>query len=448
MKRHAALAVVLASGLAAGARGETPVDRAKDVQRVTDQGNARVQKAADAQLEQADEKSAPAGKPAKAPPAEDLGAGPPEGGARAADEGRGQVPPPDTYTIRPGDTLWDLSGRFLNNPWYWPKVWSYNPEITNPHWIYPGNVLRFYPSEEEAPVRVEPVEAGAGQAAGEPGAEEEEYEPPRELEDLSKADMKVPPPEEEKDAVAVAGPYKIGYVASNATLTRHDGLVTPRELAESGTIVNAFEEKLLLSMLDRTYAQFKGTPPVKVGESYVVYKTLRPVKHPVTGELFGYQSTILGSAKVVAVGDKAATLVITRSFAPIERGNLLAPWPERTFRRVERKPNTLSLDGRILTTQIEVLTQLAQFNVVFVDKGSADGVQEGNVFKVLRSGDPYGRKPSEASWDPKLPPETIGELLIVDVKERASSAFVTRSLRELVVGDRIEMRPSGGAGGN
>ena len=447
MKRHAALAVVLATGLAAGARAETPVDRARDAQRVTDQGNLRVQKAADAQLEQADEKSAPAGKVEKAPPADDLGAGPPEGGARAADEGRGQVPPPDTYTIRPGDTLWDLSGRFLNNPWYWPKVWSYNPEITNPHWIYPGNVLRFYPSEEEAPVRVEPVENAPGQAA-EPGGEEEEVEQPRELEDLSKADMKAPAPEEEKDAVAVAGPYKIGYVSPKATLARHDGLVTPRELAESGTLVSAFEEKLLLSMLDRTYARFKGAPPVKVGETYVIYKTLRPVKHPVTGELFGYQSTILGSGQVVAVDEKAATLVITRSFGPIERGNLLAPWPERTFRRVERRPNTISLDGRILTTQIEVLTQLAQNHVVFLDKGSADGVQEGNVFKVLRSGDPYGRKPSEAAWDPKLPPETIGELLVVDVKERASSALVTKSLRELVVGDRIEMRPSGGAGGN
>ena len=81
-----------------------------------------------------------------------------EGSGTAADEGRGAVPPPDTYTVRPGDTLWDLSGRFLNNPWYWPKIWSYNPDVANPHWIYPGNTLKFFPSGEEGAVEVVPVE--------------------------------------------------------------------------------------------------------------------------------------------------------------------------------------------------------------------------------------------------------------------------------------------------
>src|SRR5512145_1126043 len=103
---------------------------------------------------------------------------PAEGSAPAAAEGQGAVPPPDTYTVRPGDTLWDLSGRFLNNPWYWPKVWSYNPDITNPHWIDPGQLLRFYPSAEEAPVRVEPV----AEAEPEPVA-------PKELEDFSRGEL-------------------------------------------------------------------------------------------------------------------------------------------------------------------------------------------------------------------------------------------------------------------
>jgi hypothetical protein len=168
-------------------------------------------------------------------PAEDAALGALEGSARSVDEGRGAVPPPDTYSIRPGDTLWDLSGRFLNNPWYWPKIWSYNPEITNPHWIYPGNLLRFYPSAEESPTRVEPVDAVASV-----DVEEDLGEPVRELEDLSRADMKAPPSVEEKDAVAVAGPYKIGYVPSRTRYARHDTFVTPRELAESGAISASF----------------------------------------------------------------------------------------------------------------------------------------------------------------------------------------------------------------
>jgi hypothetical protein len=437
MIRHIALALLLVAPAAAGA--QQAVGRARDTQRVVDEGAARVEKA-DAQVEQGEATARPQGQ--EAPPPEAPPAGPLEGGARATDEGRGAIPPPDTYTIRPGDTLWDLSGRFLNNPWYWPKVWSYNPEITNPHWIYPGNVLRFYPSEEEAPVRVEPVEPGA------PVAEEEEFEAPRELEDFSRADMKAPATEEERDTVAVAGPYKIGYVPPKATLARHDAFVTPRELAESGRLRAAFEEKLLLSSLDRAYASFDRDAPVKTGETYVIYKTIREVVHPVTGELFGYQTEVLGSGRIVALGERAATLVIQQSFDPIERGALLGPWTEKALRRVERRPNAVELRGYVLGGQVPILTQLGENSVVFVDKGSADGVEEGNVFRVVRSGDLYGRPVMEVPWDPSLPIETVGELLVVDVKERASAALVLRSLRELVVGDRVMMVPSAGAGGN
>jgi hypothetical protein len=366
-----------------------------------------------------------------------------EGTGTAADEGRGAVPPPDTYTVRPGDTLWDLSGRFLNNPWYWPKIWSYNPEIANPHWIYPGNVLKFYPSAEEAPARVEPVDVAVA------AAEEEPEAPVRELEDFSKADLKEPAPAEEQDAVAVSGPYKIAYVPPKTRFARHDTFVTPRELAESGAISAAFEEKLMLSSQDRAYAKFRNAAEVKPGETYVVYKTERAIHHPVTKELWGYQSTVLGSARVVAVDDKAATLVIADSFDPIERGALLGPWTQKLYRPVGRRPNRQALDGRIIASQADVITMVGEHHVVFVDRGQKDGVEEGNVFTVVRSGDPYGRAPHAPAWDASLPKEDVGRLLVIDVKERASAALVTRSLKELVVGDRVEMRADdGGSGGN
>ena len=442
MTRH--LRIILALALAPSAALAQPaVDRAREAQRVSDEGNARVEQAADAQVEQGDQNAPSPAEvpPGETPPPEDVGSGPLEGGARAADEARGNLPPPDTYTIRPGDTLWDLSGRFLNNPWYWPKVWSYNPEITNPHWIYPGNVLRFYASDEEAPVRVEPVEPGA-----EPLAEEGEFEAPRELEDFSRADMKAPGSEEERDVVAVAGPYKIGYVAPRSTLVRHDAFVTPRELEESGKLRAAFEEKLMLSSLDRVYADFQNQAAVKAGETYVIYRTLRPITHPVSGELFGYQTEVLGTGRVVATSEKVVTLIIQQSFDVIERGALLGPLTEKTLRRVERRPNAVALDGRIIAGQVPVITQFGENQVVFVDKGSSDGVEEGNVFRVLRSGELYGRRVYETRWDPGFPPETVAELLIVDVKERASAALVLRSLNELVIGDHVEMRVGSGAG--
>jgi len=388
--------------------------------------------------------------PIDTPPVEaapdDAAPGPSDGTERAADAGRGTVPPPDTYTVRPGDTLWDLSGRFLNNPWYWPKIWSYNPEISNPHWIYPGNLLKFYPGAEEAPTRVEPVDAGTPVADAPPTDEADDTEPVRELEDLSRADLKAPV--EDGDAVAVAGPYKVGYVAPRSRFARHDTFVTPRELAESGSISAAFEEKIMLSNLDRAYANFQNAAEVKVGETYVVFKTERPIYHPVTKELFGYQSVVLGSAKVVAVDKRAATLVIAQTFEPIERGAMLGPWTQKFFRPIDRKPNKQAVAGRIIAAQVDVVTQMGEHHVVFLDRGERDGVQEGNVFTVLRSGDPYGTDVHAPTWDASLPTEPVGDLLVIDVKEKASAALVTKSLKELMIGDRVEMRPDAGSGGN
>jgi hypothetical protein len=400
------------------------------------------------------------GGPAIAPPPRTAA----PGDAAAAQELQAQapvneaVPPPDTYTIKPGDTLWDLSGRFLNNPWYWPKIWSYNPEISNPHWIYPGNILKFYPSQEEAPTRVEPVGPGtpiaaasAEESAAAVEAEEELGEPAKELEDFSRADLKAPAPVEQNDAVAVAGPYKIGFTPHRSRYALHDTFVTPRELAESGEITAAFEERAMLATLDRAYAKFEKPAEVKVGETYIVYKTKGAIHHPASKdqkEIFGYQSQIIGAAKVVAVEDKAATLIITQAMEPIERGALLGPWSQKFYRPVDRRPNKKAIAGQIIGTQYEVVTQYGEHHMVFLDRGEKDGVEEGNVFTVLRSGEQYAQDVRKATWDDSLPIEVVGQLLVVDVKEHASTALVTRSMKELLLGDRVEMRPEEGSGGN
>jgi nucleoid-associated protein YgaU len=417
------------------------IDAAKEAGAKSDAGNARIERAADQQLGAGEQR--PVG--SRGTGQVTLDGKKAEGSAAAADKGLGAVPPPDTYTVRPGDTLWDLSGRFLNNPWYWPKVWSFNPEITNPHWIEPGNVLRFYPSAEEAPARVEPV---PGAEAAPAVAEEPEAEAPRELEDFSKADMKAPAPVEEQEEVAVAGPYKVGYVAPKTIMVRRDAFVTQREVEESGHIVAAFEEKLMLSTLDRAYANFKSAADLVPGETYVVYKTERAVYHPITKEMLGYQSTILGTAKAIAVDGKVVTVVVGQTLEPIERGALLGPWTERFLRPVTQKPNGRDLQGRIVGTPIDVLTMAGEHHVVFIDKGKRDGVEEGNVFRVVRSGDPYGLPIGAIEHDPAMPKEIVGDLMVIDVKETTCSALVTRSLRELVLGDRVEMRAAAGAGGN
>jgi hypothetical protein len=428
------LIALLALAPAAALAQTAALDAARGAHATAAEGSARVQRTADAQLSEA-EPAAP--EPAAIAPVPD---GQGDALQIASPEAQSAVPPggegapvaaQERYTVRSGDTLWDLSGRFLESPWYWPKIWSYNPQIENPHWIYPGNVLRFFPAGDGAPGRVEPVDVAV-----------DDLPAVRELEDLSRADMSQRASPEEQDTVAVAGPYKIGYVAPRQQYALHESFVTPAELQASGKIEAAFEEKLLLSTLDRAYARFQRTAGVKPGETYVVYRTERPIRHPVTNELFGYQTKVLGAARVVAVDDKAVTLVIGSVNDPIERGALLGPWTQKSFRPVPARANGRDLDGLIIASPVSVLTQFAEHQVVFVDRGSADGVQSGNALKVVRSGDPYGRAVSRAPWDPTLPKEDVGDLLVIDAREHASAALVTRSRVELLVGDRIEMRTS------
>lgn len=369
--------------------------------------------------------------------------------------GAEQAPPTaDTYTVKPGDTLWDLSGRFLNNPWYWPKVWSYNPEIANPHFIYPGNVVRFVPGADEAPGRVEPIDVASAQPGAALAPEPDgDLSAPHELEDLSRADMKKPQDIGEGDEVAVVGPYKVGYAPPKGVHARRDSFITARELEESGTIKAAFDEKQFLSLNDRAYARFSASGQVKRGEQYLLYRTERAVRHPVTGELFGYQSTIIGAARVVAVDEKVATIEIAQAYDPIERGTLLAPLTQRVVRQVQRRPNQRALAGIIVATQQELVSEIGEHHMVFVDKGRADGVEEGNVFTVVRAGDPWRQHLQADVIDPTLPQEDVGTLLVVDAQQNTSAALVVRSLRELSIGERVVMRtaaadaPLAGSGG-
>jgi hypothetical protein len=444
MKRYSSLVLAILIPATASAQFGA-LDAARGAAQKTDAANADLQRKADAaaaggQDAPAQAPAAPSGPAGRPRPA----GGRAEGSASAADRGLTTVTPPDAYTIRPGDTLWDLSGRFLNNPWYWPKVWSFNPEITNPHWIEPGNVLKFYPAAEEAPARIEPAEP-KGIVVAADQTDEPAIAPPRELEDFSRADMKAPASIEEQEEVNVAGPYKIGWVAPKTILSRRETFVTPREVEESGSLVGAFEEKRLLATTDRAYARFKNAADAVPGETYVVYRTERQIRHPVTGDLVGYQSKIVGTAKAVAVSDKAVTVIIGRCSEPIERGDLLGPWTEKLLRPVSQRPNGRDVDGHIVGAQVDILTQLGEQHVVFVDKGKNDGVEEGNVFRVVRSGDLLNLDRGAIPNDAHFPKEVVGNLLVVDVKDTTSTALITRSLRELAIGDRVEMRAAGAA---
>jgi hypothetical protein len=342
-------------------------------------------------------------------------------------------PVQQNYVIQRGDTLWDLSGKFLDSPWYWPKLWSYNPQIENPHWIYPGNPLRLSAGGAEAPARIELVAS--------------DTVPPKEMEDLTRGNIDRAQMLDEEDTVTVGGPYKIGGMRPKGPAVLRNSFVTANQLDASGTVVAAFEEKMILTTGDRIYGRFKDPASVKVGQTFSVYRTEGAIVHPVTNRQFGWKTVILGTAKVTAVeSGKAASLVITYVNDGIERGDLIGPSVEQARRPLFVRPNRSSLDAYVIGVQPAILTGAAEYNVVYLDKGKADGVDVGNTFDVVRAGDPLYEPIDRPLNTPGLPREVIGHVVVFDAQDGASSAYVRRSIAELLVGDHVEMRPAAESG--
>jgi len=342
----------------------------------------------------------------------DFGGAPDDGAVE--DVGAAVDPDATSHTVEKGDTLWDISGRYLQNPWYWPKVWSYNPQIENPHWIYPGDEIRLQ-QDDGAPV--------ARQSTGE-------------MPDLSKGDFGGA----SSDDVTVAG--RIGVRLPKNLLAPTAGFVTEEELAESGVLAKSWEEKTLLMQGDRVYIAWQDQDAAQVGNTYVIYRTDRRISHPREGGTAGYLTRVLGTAKVVDArpGAQYVTAVIQRSLSEIQRGDRIGPVAGELFHRVERTANQSEMQGYILATLEQNVHELGQGNLVFLDKGRADGLAEGNTLDVVRAGDGLDDDGYTPYYDEELPPENIGSLMVVDVKDHTAAAVVVRSIREVRIGDRVEMR--------
>jgi len=342
--------------------------------------------------------------------------------AQAPEQGQVQTAPPDgpaqVHTVEKGDTLWDLSSKYLGSPWYWPKVWSYNPQIANPHWIYPGNQVRFFPGNgEETPARAEQV----------PSGDDDELNPGQAIEGDDEVQM-----------------VRLPIETKTREIVLKDGFATPNEVEAAGTLVGSYAESEMLSPPDIVYLDFKDRSAVQVGASYLVYRTVGKVYHPRSGKFLGYQTQILGTVKVNRTSDPKVRATLEKSFDEIGRGARIGPARERLFETVSPVANAVSLPNLMVVGQLETSLTMAGEQVrVLVDAGSAQGVQVGNIFTVIRQADPIlsdvGVDPS-LNQDTSLPVEEVGRCMAVDVREAVTTCLLVRSFREVVVGDRVELR--------
>jgi len=208
--------------------------------------------------------------------------------------------------------------------------------------------------------------------------------------------------------------------------------VTPKELAEAGTLTNATTDRALLTTRDSVFLTFPGSQAPKVGDKYMVYRTLGAVVHPKTHTLFGYVTQVTAVAAITQQekGNVSRAQLIG-SVIEVERGQYVTPLVEDPVVQVTPVPTDKRVEGVVLAVQFEGSAIAAEQQIVFIDKGSRDGLARGNTLEVLAAADPlYG-------GDADLGETNIATLLVVQATETASTCLVLTSRREIEAGNHV-----------
>ena len=320
---------------------------------------------------------------------------------------------PDRYTVVKGDTLWDISGRFLSKPWRWPEIWELNREqIRNPHLIYPGDIVVLDRSGASPRLRLSRLVGSGGSGADASGLPVERRQPQTRVEML------------ERDPVPT-----IDSTAIEPFLNR-PLIVGEKELAANPRIVATQDGRVYLGRGDLAYARGIADDTVR---EWHIYRQAKPLLDPDTRKPIAWEALFVGSARLEKTGDPA-TLRITSMTEEIGVGDRLMPSePPKTFSYVPRPPAG-EVDGRILAVYRGV-TQIGRNNVVAVNAGGGAGVEPGNVLAIHQRGRLVVDR--ETKEQLRLPDEAVGHLLVFRVFDNISYGLVMDASQSITVGDVV-----------
>lgn len=315
---------------------------------------------------------------------------------------------PLTYVVQTGDTLWDISSLYLKEPWRWPELWANNPEIDNPHLIYPGDVLELRWDDG----RPRLVRTSRGDVVLSPTLRS------------TAVDISIPPiPRDQIDA----------FLRSNRVLE-------PGVYETLPYLIAGDAKRLLSGLGDRVY----GRGPVS-GEDqiYGVVRKGSPIVDPITGEVLGIQGTDIGNVSLIAPAGQRFTdadvkeFEVTRMTEELRIGDHLYPLEEGVVDAYfqPRTPDVTIEDGYMIGVDGGV-TQIGTTDIVTLNRGAREGLVVGDVLAIYQTG--------EAVLDPvlgdvvALPDVRAGVLMVFSVYEKASYALVLSATRPLAVGDKVK----------
>ncbi len=397
MQGHQLIALTLSVALIAGCRSDRPMTAPVPV---TTPAETTVQGTVVGDDRTAMEAAIDAG-PAAAPSSE-----PAQGGLALNPNA------PDSYVVKRGDTLWGIAKIFLRDPWFWPEIWQVNPQVQNPHLIYPGDTLRLVYIEGKPTIMLQRGDA----ARVLPRVRSQPFE-----------------------GAVTTIPYETvaAFMSKPSVLDKDQIKGAPYVLATP-------DMHVAMAAGDVLYARgFTG--PVELGTHYNVVRVGDALRDPDDNRIVGYDGIFTGAGHVTRGGDPA-TLIMTESARETEPGDKLFVGGVEVPLDFIPSPPKIKTNGRIMAVSNGV-TIIGQYEVVVINRGAVDGITPGNVLAVWKAGDVVADTASKGFLNGmsrlvakkvQLPDERIGTFLVFKTFGHMSYGLIMEATNVIRVADRVE----------
>jgi hypothetical protein len=323
---------------------------------------------------------------------------------------------PDSYVVKHGDTLWGIAKVFLRDPWFWPEIWQINPQIKNPHWIYPGDTLRLVYINGQPKIVLQPgLERGNG-ARVLPRVRSQPLE---------------------------AAVTTIPYETVAAFMSKPS--VLDRDLINNAPYVLATRNQhIVMSDGDTLYARgFRK--PVELGTHYNVVRVGATLRDPDDKTILGYNGVFTGTGHVTRTGDPA-TLIMTESTRETYPGDKLFPGDIDVPLDFVPSPPRTKIHGSIIAVS-DGVTIIGQYHVVIINRGVRDGLVPGNVLAVYTKGATVRDTARQGfltgvssvfAERVRLPDERSGTFMVFKTFDRMSYGLIMEATNIIRVLDRVE----------
>ena len=320
---------------------------------------------------------------------------------------------PETYIVQEGDTLWDIATVFLRDPWYWPEIWFKNPQVENPHLIYPGDTLAIIYVGGERRVQV---------LTRADGSEERVVS----TTDDGLPVVKVNPRIRSRPIDATIASIEIDRIRH---LIERPVVIDQETLDKSAYVLSSLDEHLINSTNDKLYVRKLDTSSGSGN---------RPIYDPNTEELLGYEALYVGESKLLLRGDPASVRV-TNSEREILRDDRVMPMDNTNFERdFFPTPPDSEVNGQIVAL-LDAISQTGIYQTIAINLGQRDGLESGNVLRIRRTGEIIpDRREADPRFRVKLPDEQIGMAMVIRSFEKMSYALIMEADFPIQVLDTVE----------